>query len=260
MFKKCLLTSAMALLAFGASMAQAHYTAVIPNHSMVLDKKEANFEVLVGFTHPMQQHGMNMAKPQQAFVYVNGEKTDVLPKLKPAKLFGKQAWTFDYKVTRPGIYQIGVESTPYWEGAEDQWLQQYSKVLIPAYGEEMGWEKPIGMKGEIIPFMRPWGNYVGNTFTGQIVYDGKPIPHALIAVQYLNKDGKYKAPNAYYTPQMLIADERGVFSYSVPYEGWWVFGAFFEGPEKVDHEGVKKPVEVAAMVWAKFVDPIVVKK
>ena len=96
-----------------------------------------------------------------------------------------------------------VDPKPYWEPAEDKFIVHYTKVIVPAYGDEDGWDKPAGVKTEIVPLTRPFANYAGNTFRGQLLVDGKPAAGADVEVEYFNRDGKYEAPNDYFVTQVV---------------------------------------------------------
>lgn len=64
---------------------------------------------------------------------------------------------------------------------------------MAAFAEGEGWDEPGGLKTEIVPLTRPFGNYPGNVFQGRVVLDGKPIPGAEVEVEYYNRDEKYSA-------------------------------------------------------------------
>lgn len=71
-----------------------------------------------------------------------------------------------------------MEPQPYWEPAEDCYIVHYTKAYVAAFGEEEGWDEPAGLKTEIVPLTRPFGNYAGNVFQGQVLLNGKPVPGA----------------------------------------------------------------------------------
>ena len=127
---------------------------------------------------------------------------------------------------------------------------------MAAFGEEEGWDEPAGLKTEIVPLTRPFGNYAGNVFQGQVLLNGKPVPGADVEVELYNKDKKYEAPNEYMVTQVVKADANGVFTYAVPFAGCWGFAALNTADEKLDHDGTPKNVELGAVLWAEFVDPV----
>lgn len=251
---------AMALMLGLAQAAQAHFGMVIPSQSVVEDKAKANINISVAFIHPMEMNGMSMERPL-AFGVVSGEdKTDLLPALKEAKLLGHKSWQGAFAPKKPGVYTFYTVPAPYWEPAEDKFIQHMTKVVVPAFGDEEGWDKPVGLKTEIIPFTRPFGNYAGNIFSGQVLLDGKPVAGCDVEVEYYNKDKKYAAPNDHMNTQVVKTDANGMFHFVAPWAGWWGFAALNDAPETIKKDGKDKKVELGAVIWVEFVAPKAGKK
>jgi cobalt/nickel transport protein len=234
---------------------QAHFGMIIPSSDVVLDKAGSKIQLALSFSHPMEGAGMDMAKPR-AFSVHDGEKsTDLLDGLRPAKVMGHAAWTAEYTFKKPGVARFHVEPEPYFEPAEDKFIEHLTKVIVPAFGEEAGWDEPLGLAAEIVPLSRPFGNYAGNLFSGQLLVDGKPAPAVEVEVEHYNQRPAYVAPNAHLVTQVVKTDAQGVFHYAVPFAGWWGFAALTEAPGTLKHQGVEKKVERGAVLWARFVDP-----
>lgn len=236
--------------------AHAHFGMLIPSREIVTEKEQASISLQLSFSHPMEGSGMVLEKPAAFYMVVDGEKTDLRPTLQAATLFEHQAWRAEQTLARPGLYQFVMEPTPYWEPAEDCFILHYTKTYVSAYGEEEGWDQPLGLKTEIVPRTRPFGNYTGNLFQGQVLLDGKAVPGALVEVEHFNQERRYQVPNEIFTTQVVRADANGVFSYAIPFAGWWGFAALNTSPEKMAHEGASKEVELGAVLWAHFVDPV----
>lgn len=240
---------------FSASLALAHFGMVIPSGSMIMDKKDAGLTLTLSFSHPMEMVGMPLITPSAFTVFLNGEEQDLLSSLTPAKVMDHDAWTVAYDIKRPGVYQFVMEPKPYWEPAEDCYIIHYTKTVVAAFGEEEGWDTPLGLKTEIVPLTRPFGNYRGNVFQGVVLLDGKPVPGAMVEVEFYNRDGRYETPNDYMITQVVRADENGVFTYGIPFAGWWGFAALNTAGEKMDFEGAPKDVELGAVLWTEFLEP-----
>lgn len=247
--------AALAMVIMTAGPALAHFGMVIPSQDVVTNKEKAKVDLVVSFSHPMEGNGMDMARPKAFGVMDGGKKTDLLATLKPAKVLDHAAWTADYTFKRPGVGVFYVIPEPYFEPAEDKFIEHLTKVVVPAFGEEEGWDEPVGLPAEIIPLSRPFGNYVGNVFTGKVLVDGKPAPGVTVEVEYDNKDKAYMAPNEYLVTQVVKTDANGVFTYAVPFAGWWGFAALTEAPETIQKDGVAKNVERGAVLWARFLEP-----
>lgn len=253
MWKTC--CAGLALLLCMTSQAEAHFGMVIPSSSTVMAKKDAALKLELSFSHPMEMQGMDMAAPGAFSVTVDGQKHDLTKQLSPATVMGHQAWQAAYTLKKPGVYQFALEPAPYFEPAEDSFIIHYTKTIVAAFGEEEGWDEPLGLKTEIEPLTRPFGNYAGNVFQGRVLLDGKPVPGALVEVECYNRDRRHTPPNAYFVTQTVKADENGVFTYSVPWAGWWGFAALTTAAEKMDYKGSPKNVELGAVLWMEFVAP-----
>jgi len=249
---------------FMAKPVFAHFGTLIPSDDIISQGESRTVTLQLKFIHPMELHYMEMVKPQKFGVIAGGNQTDLAGALKATK--GKApdqtkeftAWTADYKIKRPGVYQFFMEPKPYWEPAEDCFIIHYTKVAISAFGEEEGWDQPVGLETEIIPLTRPFGLWTGNVFTGQVLLKGKPVPHADVEVEYLNESpGNHSivvAPSDPYVTQVVKADKNGVFTYAMPKSGWWGFAALNEADRKLKHNGAEKNIEIGAVYWVKTID------
>lgn len=248
-------SSFLAFLLFFMSVlsAQAHFGMIVPSQSTLMPP-DKSVSIEMSFSHPFEGQGMDLAKPKVFGVMLNGKKVDLLGSLKPAKVMGHAAWSAQYAFSRPNVAAFYMEPQPYWEPAEDCFIVHYTKTIVAAFGEEEGWDQPVGLKTEIVPLTRPFGNYAGNVFQGQVLLDGKPIAHATVEVEYYNRGGKYEAPNDYMITQVIKADQNGVFTYACPLAGWWGFAALSEADFTLKHQGQDKSVELGAVLWVQMLD------
>jgi len=238
-----------ALLALLTSEAFAHFGMVIPTQNIITPEKKS-VSVEVSFSHPFEMIGMNMVKPKQFQMISGSDKIDLLPQLKEGKVMEHQAWTTDIAIKKPGVYSLVMEPEPYWEPAEDLSIIHYTKTIIAAFGDDQGWDEPVGIATEIVPMTRPFGNYTGNSFSGKVLLNGKPVPGAAVEVELYNKDKRYTAPSDYHVTQVVKADENGVFTFTCPQPGWWGFSALNEADYKLKNPaGEEKGVELGAVLW-----------
>lgn len=239
--------------------AQAHFGMAIPSAATIMDKKDANIKLDIAFSHPSAGQGMDMEKPIAFSVNVNGQSLNLLDSLKPGEFFGHKAWTAEYAVKRPGLYQFAITPAPYFEPAEDCFIIHYTKTLVAAFGAEDGWEKPLGLPMEILPLTRPFGNFKGNVFQGVVLKNGKPLPGAIVEVESLNQNPRHVGPNDYYDAQQAMTDANGVFTVGIPWAGWWGFAALAEAEEQLEFQGRKKNVELGGILWLRFAEPQIIK-
>ncbi|MDD4732800.1 MAG: DUF4198 domain-containing protein [Desulfovibrio sp.] len=244
-FRTTVLTVLMVLALCGSAL--AHFGMLIPNKDEVT-QEDKNLHLTLSFSHPFEGVGMDLVKPEKFDVYFEGEARSLLPDLKPAAVMGHQAWQADFAVQRPGMYTFVMEPKAYPEPAENNYIIHYTKTVVDAFegGEE--WNQPLGLKTEIVPLTRPFGNYAGNVFQGVVLADGKPVPYVRVEVEYYNQDGKREAPNGRMITQEVLADGNGVFTFACPWKGWWGFAALTDADYTI--EG--KDVELGAVLWTEM--------
>jgi cobalt/nickel transport protein len=252
--KKAWFTLAVAWSLLAAGPVVAHFGMLIPSQATVSKADPKTVDLQVSFSHPMEMVGMDMAKPKAFGVMAGGSKEDLLGALKPAQVMGKAAWSAQYALKKPGVYTFFMEPEPYWEPAEDSFIVHYTKVIVPAFGDEEGWDKEVGHKIEIIPLTRPFGLYAGNVFQGVVMLDGKKMPFAEVEIEFYNRDNKVEAPNEYMVTQVVKSDRNGVFTYAVPQAGWWGFAALATADFKLKKDGKEKAVEIGGVIWVYFQD------
>ncbi|MBT8762711.1 DUF4198 domain-containing protein [Desulfohalobiaceae bacterium Ax17] len=241
------------LLVLIPSVCLAHFGMVIPSQSMVAPENKV-VDLKLSFSHPFEMIGMELVKPAKFGVKVGSQNKDLLSKLKKTKVMGHTAWETKFKVKRPGVYKFYMEPKPYWEPAEDCFIIHYTKTIVAAFGDEEGWDEPVGLKTEIIPLTRPFGLYAGNTFQGQVLVDGKPVPYCDVEIEFYNQGHKVKAPSEYMITQVVKADANGVFTYTPPRAGWWGFAGLNTADFKIKKDGQDKDVEIGAVLWVQFLD------
>ncbi len=233
----------------GAVSGFAHFGMVIPS-TVILTQEQRVVDLAVSFSHPFELVGMDMQKPAKFYMFKDGETTNLLHELSNAKIMDHQGWTISHRVKRPGVYQFVMEPVPYWEPAEDVSIIHYTKTIIAAYGGDVGWDQPVGLPTEIVPMLRPFGNYAGNSFTGQVLIQGKPASGVEVEVEFYNEDGKRRAVSDYHVTQIIKTDNNGVFSFTCPLMGWWGFAALTEAKYLLKNpEGEDKGVELGAVLW-----------
>ncbi len=243
-----------ALFFFFSGTGFAHFGMIIPSDSMVMPDDNRTIKIRLSFSHPFELAGMELVRPDICKVIANGKKIDLKNELKKTEVMGHKAWMIDYTIKRPGVYMFYMIPKPYWEPAEDCYIIHYTKTVVAAFGDDEGWDEEIGLKTEIVPLSKPFGLYTGNVFQGIVKLDGKPVPYAEVEVEYYNKDGKITAPTDYMVTQTIKADKNGVFTYAAPKGGWWGFAALNTADKTILFNGVKKDVELGAVIWVEFHD------
>ncbi len=238
----------------GAGTASAHFGMVIPEHP-VLTEQNRSTTINLSFSHPFEGIGMDLEKPKRFFMLHDGKETDLSAELSPEKIMESSGFSYAFSPRRPGVYSFVMEPQPYWEPVEDRFIIHYTKAVISAFGSEENWMEPAGLPAEIKPLLRPFGNYQGNSFTGQVLIDGKPAPGAEVEIEYYDQEGAYRAPTDTHVTQVLVADDNGVFSFACPLSGWWGFASLSMADYTLKSPaGEEKEVEIGAVLWIHLSD------
>ena len=119
-FKVGFILSLAVVFLFGSLIsASAHFGMVIPSDDMISKDDNKSITLKVQFMHPMEGDYMDIVKPAQFGVLVQGKKVDLLNTLQEKKINDCTTWETNYQIKRPGDYIFYVEPQPYWEPAED---------------------------------------------------------------------------------------------------------------------------------------------
>ncbi len=236
-----------------STSASAHFQILIPNFAFIDDSTGKVLTLDLRFSHPMAGGPlMNMAPPTRFGVMRRGTEIDLRESLQRTEEDGKGVYRAQYTVAAPGDHVFFVEPAPYYEAGEETYIVHFTKVVVDAFDGGGGWNKPVGFPVEIMPLVRPYGLWTGNTFRGVVLHDGKPVPNARVEVEYLNDhEPKVKIPSSAFETQVILANTNGEFAYTMPRAGWWGFAALVDGPS----EGLKSPdgkpadMEWGALMW-----------
>ena len=245
-----LLASSVLAVCLAAAPALAHFGMVVPDRNLVGKDGPRAVSLDLRFWHPMENQGMDLARPRLEAI-VKGKREDISASLTQATVAGKQAWTATYQAKAPGVVVLAMTPQPYWEAAENKYIVHLAKTVVSVLGGEEGWDKPAGLKAEIVPMVKPFALYAGNVFTGKALYKGRPLANADVEVEFFNKDGARKAPDEAYVTQTVKTDAAGVFSYAAPWAGWWGFAAL-TGDDRIKKDGKDADVEIGGVIWVYF--------
>lgn len=247
----------------------AHFQMIYTPKSDITGEKKADF--LLVFTHPAdgkEAHDMHIGlssdgkvKGMDKFLITHkGEANDYVKKLKEIKFGEHDVVAYDFTLDKKsslrggGDWGLVAVPKPYYEGAEDIYIQQITKVFVNKDGIATDWNERIA-EGypEIIPMVNPTDVWVGGVFTGQVVdADGNPVAKAEIEIEYLNADidmkkHKYVGDNKTEKSATLIySDYNGFFTFVPTTPGYWGFAALGAGGKK-EYNG--KELSEDAVLW-----------
>ncbi len=287
MFGKFL--TALGLAALLTTPAFADLGLILPDTPMIDDPEKKTLGLIVAVVNPATGQGFPIERPQvlTALRYSgeNMERSEHLSVIAEAVAYGARAWTTEIALPHPGVYHLIMQTKPCWFPEQDTFVQYITKVQVPAYGSAEGWNKPDNVNFEVVPLSRPFGLYAGMSFSGQAMFDGKPMPGAIIEVSRLDpaikpEVGEPVAPDAVaqeeqktpskpkkedkpFVPQSISAfgdvqqlktDSQGVFTFTCPLPGWWAFSTSMAGDPLQDPDGRQKPLETKTIFWVYISD------
>jgi cobalt/nickel transport protein len=259
MKKRLRFLTILTVLGFLSPDARAHFQLIYTPEVNLQKAGEVPLKLI--FWHPMDNgHVMEMAQPLEFYSSFKGEKTNLLPPLKSFIFTGleNQATGFDTSVhlKRNGDYALALVPSPYLEKSEDIYIQQITKIYLNKGGIPTDWNKPIGLKTEILPLNKPYGAMVGSTFSGIVLSMGKPVAGIEIEIEHLSaepdmQENKPKSAHHDALPGgalVVITDANGKFTFGIPKAGYWGFAALGSGPDTT-YEG--KELSQDAVLWIK---------
>ncbi len=116
--------------------------------------------------------------------FVNGtpqpERRDLLGDMEESLYLDTKAWGANVAIDQPGLYQFITETRPRLNAERQCFEQQYVKSILPVCGVEEGWERPAGLRLEILPLTRPFGLTAGSSFTGKALGPDGPLTNARV--------------------------------------------------------------------------------
>lgn len=255
-YRNLLMAAAITLAPLPAA---AHFQLIYPDNPIIDAPRDVPLRLI--FWHPFENgHAMDMGAPQAFYAVNKGRRIDLMDRLAPITFQGRDnsaaAYEASVPVTRPGDYVLVVEPAPYYEGSEDLYIQQLTKVYLNHAELPTDWAQPQGLATEIVPLNKPYNIIAGSTFTGQVLTEGKPVPGAEIEIEFMaaEPDLASNAARAAIAGPMpggsvvAISDADGYFTFGVPKPGWWGFAALGTGPA-TEHDG--KELSQDAVLWVR---------
>lgn len=291
----CLYMAGLLALLCAAQPAAAQYTLLVPDQPTIempaankgsgRDKASKNkkapkvptqMDVLVAFVEPADHSGIDMDMPQMFAVIRRSlavsenamadqpavpmaTREDLLGNLEEIKYLNKKAWAANVSLSIPGLYQLITESRPWWNARDNNFIQQFVKTNVPVFGEGLGWDEPAGLKFEILPLTRPFGNAAPAHFSGKVILSGNPLPDAYVKITRHNTEQRPFA-TPWHESQLVKTDSQGIFSFVCPLPGWWGFMAVTKGDPLKGPDGQIKPLEMGAILWMYVDETLPLKK
>ncbi|WP_201766945.1 DUF4198 domain-containing protein [Chrysiogenes arsenatis] len=233
-------------------------------------------EMKVVFTHPFDAgHTMDMEPVDEFYVIQKrgeegeAKKVDLKTYLKEITWDskGSKGKAFEAKlpasvVRSMGDYVFVLVPTPYYEKEDEEYIQQFTKMIVNVGGVPGNWHEPVGLPAEIVPLDKPYANWTGGVFRGVVLSAGEPVPFAELEIEYLNHEpdmkknafspkGKIEAPHPAFEAMGIRANAQGEFTIGLPKAGWWGIAALGVGPVDTYKD---KALAQEAVLWVQVTD------
>ena len=240
--------------------AHAHFQLLYTPELLRAKGGEVNFKL--PFTHPAASgHVMSVNKPQAFYMLRKGKKTDLIETVSGIEWTSSvdtgQAYQADVKLRGLGDYVFILQPSPYFEVAEDIYIQQITKTIVNVGNLPTDWNKDFGLTAEIVPLTKPYAIYEGGIFSAVVKSNGQPIPFAAVEVEFMNyepdmaknqfsKTPIMTPPSEAFVTQTIYTDANGTFHFSLLKAGQWGFAALGIGEQK-NYQG--KTLSQDAVIW-----------
>ncbi|GAB6057526.1 DUF4198 domain-containing protein [Desulfonatronum parangueonense] len=262
------------LTLFLSAPALAHFQMLYTPQSALTQGGELSLKLV--FTHPFDaDHIMDM-EPVQEFYVVHqrgdegeAQTTDLkefLSEISFKGLDGAEGKAFEANlparvVRSMGDYVFVLVPAPYYEKADEEYIQQFTKMIVNVGGMPGNWHEPLGLPAEIVPLNKPYANWTGGVFSGVVMSNGEPVPNAELEIEYLNADVdmaanafvgdlKIEAPHPAFETMTVLANDKGEFTIGLPKAGWWGIAV----PDVVELEHNGKELVQEAVLWIQVTD------
>lgn len=224
----------------------AHFLTLLADEFyMTATRKPLELKVL--FTHPIEQGPYMPFQIEESAVVCGGSKKVLTFKRVDSKNISYSTTLIQEK---PAMCQIYVKQKPYFEKSEAKYIQQIAKGIFSHAGLEEGWDSSLNLPVEIIPLVKPFALYEGNTFKGRVLVNGKPAGNIEVEIEFWNSKG-LKTPHEGFIPQVVKTDKEGYFEYTFPWAGLWGFSAITEAGVIKGENGKEYPLELDGVFWVK---------
>lgn len=221
-------------------------------------------DMLIAGMDLFRHEGMDMDMPRIFTVYRFDHEArlrekpvardDLLGDIEEISYLGKKAWGTNVGLSRRGLYQISIETRPWWEQARQGYEQQIVKTMLPVYGEDWGWHLPVGLSFEIVPLVCPFGLTAPAYFSATVLVDGKPEKDLHVEIQRINTDNA-KAPTRWQESITERTNAAGEFGAVLNRPGWWSCRAYRAGAPLKGPNGKPAPLRTSTVFWL-YVDSL----
>lgn len=220
----------------------------------------AEVDMLISLMRPREHAAQPMDMPQLFAVlrhdagtrFVNGtpqpERRDLLGDMEESLYLDTKAWGANVAIDQPGLYQFITETRPRLNAERQCFEQQYVKSILPVCGVEEGWERPAGLRLEILPLTRPFGLTAGSSFTGKALGPDGPLVNARVYMDRIRTEKK-TGPLPWQHDLEARTDANGQFTFIPGAPGWWCCVVEVPGQPLKGPDGQPTSLILGSVLW-----------
>jgi len=209
----------------GANTASGHFNFFLPEEWSMDKAEENSIEIIWG--HPYEgiyfdapaMVNCSVLKPDGTTNILSSTEMTVSGVEGPAKGH-KVSFTPDIK----GDYIVFSDFEALVVEEEEVAWEDHVKAIIH-YKASGAWDQRTGQIMEIVPLTRPYGLEEGFIFTGQVLYNGQPLPSAPVEIEKYYSVGvctEENLPDEPLVTRETTTDPNGIFSFTLDEPGVWV--------------------------------------
>lgn len=231
--------------------AVAHYPILIGDRSPIISKMGETYVLTYGRGHLYDPKWTEAPEPDWIRAYTaDGMTLDLKSIARTEDLTIK----LNHSVKHPGDTWIVYHTPLEWSDHDRAWTESTVRTIIHLK-LFLGWKEPIGLPLEIVPMTRPYGIMPGDTFSTQLLYEGKPLSGATIhAEKYYMPPMKKPYPPDEIITRTAQTDPMGRASLTLHSPGWWILFTSYE-EEEIAKDGKEGPVLMQDGLWV-YVEPV----
>jgi cobalt/nickel transport protein len=235
-------------------MVHAHFYTIIPEKNTFKKGETVNF--VCTFGHPYEHEWEDARPPERVgLIEPDGTFVDLKDGVKTISVKGhggKEVKALVCPVTpKKRGDSIFVLDSPELQRPEYGKCVQFFVKLVVHVKTQRGWDRAVGQPVEIVPLTRPYGLEAGFVFSGQALYQGKPLPGAIILIEKYNpfKAQKDKLPPDEMITRQVKTDPNGSFVCTLDEPGWWVISVSHVLPGARERKGKKLSLMLRGSLW-----------
>lgn len=246
--------------ALGALRAEAHFPMWMADNPM--PNQGESVRLFFGVGHPFEQYFEDAHKPERVTAITpTGRRIDLSDQLTEAqKEFtddgepqSARIWEVDYTPEVSGDVIVAMDSPLLTFDSVNEAWHEFGKLILHVE-RQRGWQTRTGQALEFVPLTRPYGLEEGFVFRGRLMNGNQPVAGETVYLERYNPTVPDPLPDETKITWEVVTDSHGIFTVTLPSDGWWLMAAEVRELDEIEHEGETYSYNATA-VMTLHVDP-----